>query len=420
MRSLAFSPCRQSDRNKKPALICSRWGLSLAMIGLMAMSSGCGGGDDEQTAAPPPAPPKPAPVAIPAAEEPEPDAPKQAAAPTTRPNANQKPAGKPLPPEQAQFAFTAIVDHPNFTTLDEIEREKFISDSQLTATRPAAGQNSGTFIVEQMPQQNSGTKNPRLQLPRNFVELPEFGYDASGWPKRILSRADKSVMAFVPAGVFMQGKEGVDENLGPQFSAYLGPYYIDEHEVTLENFNKFRAEVSAKGDRPPEEPINYGGNAQEPAIGVLWRDAISYAEFLGKELPTEAEWEKAARGASGFDHPWGFGRPAYRKDRSPGQITPVRSYPTDRSYYGVFDMAGNAREWCADWYAPDAHEQALEAFGQVPRNWKGPRKAEPQFHRVIKGSDSDWAVWSRDSASMSDRVRDVGFRCVLRVPDSDS
>ena len=96
------------------------------------------------------------------------------------------------------------------------------------------------------------------------------------------------------------------------------------------------------------------------------------------------------------------------------------SYPTDRSYYGVFDMAGNAREWCADWYAPDAHEQALEAFGQVPRNWKGPRKAEPQFHRVIKGSDSDWAVWSRDSASMSDRVRDVGFRCVLRVPDSDS
>ena len=138
-----------------------------------------------------------------------------------------------------------------------------------------------------MPQQNSGTKNPRLQLPRNFVELPEFGYDASGWPKRILSRADKSVMAFVPAGVFMQGKEGVDENLGPQFSAYLGPYYIDEHEVTLENFNKFRAEVSAKGDRPPEEPINYG---KEHYLSKLKdsqksRVQILNANVLDKDLP---------------------------------------------------------------------------------------------------------------------------------------
>jgi formylglycine-generating enzyme required for sulfatase activity len=84
--------------------------------------------------------------------------------------------------------------------------------------------------------------------------------------------------------------------------------------------------------------------------------------------------------------------------------------------YGVFDLAGNAREWTSDWFDPQAHQEAAASGGRLARNWTGPRKAAIPGHRVIKGNGSDWSAWHRSSAEMSARLPDVGFRGVVRTP----
>ncbi|HTI50147.1 MAG TPA: SUMF1/EgtB/PvdO family nonheme iron enzyme [Planctomycetaceae bacterium] len=250
-----------------------------------------------------------------------------------------------------------------------------------------------------------------VRLPDGFTAIAGAGYSPDGFPWRVRCEKDDALLAYVPAGVFLQGKNGSVAAAAPEHAVALDAYYIDIHEVSYENYDKFR-DASRIAKRPIAEPAQKAADRQHPVTGVTWAEARAYANWCGRELPTEAEWEKAARGPAGFDFPWGNGPYVWQRPRQPGQIDAVGSFPGDQSPFGVFDMAGNAREWCSDLFQEQYYAQLLKETGATSHNPTGPKSSGGGNQRVVKGGDRQWFVWAREGLSVSDRPTDVGFRCV--------
>jgi len=188
-------------------------------------------------------------------------------------------------------------------------------------------------------------------------------------------------MVVIPAGAFLMGstpaselswlEQGVDET--PQHRVKLGAFWIDRYEVTENDYAVF---VEATGHRAPR--VWSAGRPRRddhPVIDVSWHDADAYCRWAGKRLPTEAEWEKAARGVDGRTWVWGSEyRPgaASLGDGGLGDTAPVGSHPEDASPYGVYDMTGNAMEWTASWYrAYPGSTLRRNDFGEQYRVLKG-------------------------------------------------
>jgi formylglycine-generating enzyme required for sulfatase activity len=220
-------------------------------------------------------------------------------------------------------------------------------------------------------------------------------------------------MVYVPAGGGLQGSEKGPSGSRPAHAVFLDAYYIDVHEVTVGQYENYRQAQRDAKKPVPVEPRHELTNDRAPVVGVNWRDAWLYSQWAGKELPTEAQWERAARGAEGFDHPWGNGVPIWTRPRTPTQLDAIGSFAGDRSPYGIFDLAGNAREWCSDWYSEGYYRELAEGKPAVVRNPTGPRTSRGTDLRVVKGGDADWKAWGRSGLDMTKRVGDVGFRCVL-------
>ena len=210
-----------------------------------------------------------------------------------------------------------------------------------------------------------------------------------GWGVDLQKPKVGAPMVLVPEGEFLRGSpagEG-DPDERPQERVYLEPFYINKYEVTTAQYAEF---LRATGRRKPLhwDRIDLSQHRNRPIVAVDWHDSVAYCEWAGKRLPTEAEWEKAARGTDGRTYPWGDEAPTQeRANYGPYdsnwesnlydvQLKDVGSYESGKSPYGIYDMAGNVREWVADWYEENYYAKSPVA------NPQGPSKGEL---KVLRG-----------------------------------
>lgn len=341
---------------------------------------------------------------------------KSAAAPVPKSKKKEEPPKKEQPeiikdakPEDF-FAVTAPV--PNFQILDTNLQER----NTFRVTPPGDDFGSSSYRIVKAGGQRTRPPHSKKELPEGFSAISEFGYAEDGMPLRILCEADDSEMAYIPGGVAVIGSELGPEETKPVLAVELDPFYMDVNEVTVEQFKKFLDDNPATGSIKNIKPLNLDASSDYPILGIKWHEARKYANWTGKQLPTEAQWERVARSPEGYQHVWGNGRPTWSRARTVEQIDPVQSYPSDMTEDGVYDMAGNAMEWCRDDYSPNSFKEASEkAAGTVLKEWTGPKSSEIKGTYLIKGNGPNWEAWHRAGQTRAERSPRVGFRCVLEL-----
>jgi formylglycine-generating enzyme required for sulfatase activity len=230
-------------------------------------------------------------------------------------------------------------------------------------------------------------------------------------------------MVHVPAtgeAGFWMGSQAVDSHASPRHHVQLSAFFIDQTEVTQA---QYKACVDAHVCRTPSGDWRPAARPSHPVAGVSWDDAVAYCGFAGGQLPTEAQWEYAARGTDERVYPWGNEKPSCARtnfNSCAGGTRPVMSYRHDerpelgdRSFFGIFDMGGNVAEWVSDVYDSSYYKTAPE------KDPPGPEKAGSS-HVVRGGSWQDAAPYLRAAlrgkSLQSNRLPDIGFRCARAAP----
>jgi formylglycine-generating enzyme required for sulfatase activity len=264
-------------------------------------------------------------------------------------------------------------------------------------------------LTESAPTLVPPTSAPATSVPPTSVSEPTPGAGDT-WTRP----ADGAEMVYVPPGEFLMGSADSDPDAfpgeGPQHTVYLDAFWIDRTEVTNAQYRKC---VEAGGCEEPKcwDQDRYSASDQ-PVVCVTWGDAQAYAVWAGGRLPTEAEWEKAARGTDGRIYPWGDSPPDCDKANyldCAEESLPVGSHPDGASPYGVLDMAGNALEWVADWYAVDYYSRSSERNPQGPETGKYVALRSGAFG--VDERHVRCAFRYRDYPNL--RSYDVGFRLVV-------
>jgi formylglycine-generating enzyme required for sulfatase activity len=230
-----------------------------------------------------------------------------------------------------------------------------------------------------------------------------------------VSSRDGAPLIRIEGGAFTMG----DDEFFPMREVYVNPFYIDGVEVTTERYAKFLAENGSLAAPDEWDSVDLKKQGQLPVVGVSWNDADAYCHWAGKRLPTEAEWERAARDSDQRMYPWGNEEPGASRavfarkaeDAYGGGLERVGTLDAGRSKEGVYDLEGNASEWVSDWFTESFNVNDV-------RNPKGPPTGEK---KVIRGSGWHEPVERiggsrRYQASPDNRTDDVGFRCALDAP----
>jgi formylglycine-generating enzyme required for sulfatase activity len=230
-------------------------------------------------------------------------------------------------------------------------------------------------------------------------------------------RTDEVELVNIPAGEFTMGHNSGYDTL-PVRQINLPAFSIDKYEVTNKRYKRF---IDATGYKVPwsqesavaayvwdwQKRMYPEGKGDDPVVLVSWEDAKAFCAWAGKRIPTEAEWEKAARGAKGKPYPWGnewANGKANTSESALKQTTPAGSFKEDVSEYGVHDLAGNVSEWVEEWFAPYP--------GNPMTSYE-----ERNKYRVLRGGSWDYAHsiangYHRQYALPQSQMTAIGFRCV--------
>jgi len=237
-------------------------------------------------------------------------------------------------------------------------------------------------------------------------------------PPATITGKDGAPMVLVPAGEFPMGSEQGDDDEQPVHRVYLDSFYLDTFEVTNGRFAKFVAAIQSEppwGFADQETPVVH---AEQPVRWVNWLEATGYCLWAGKRLPTEAEWEKAARGTDGRVYPWGNEPPTPTqavfglKEGGADTVSPIGNRDKGKSPYGVHDLAGNLYEWVTDWY-----DEAV--YTPIPTiNPRGPTEGTTKVQRGGSYLNSPYRLRSsfRTKGDPTEHDPNVGFRCAQDAP----
>jgi sulfatase modifying factor 1 len=227
-------------------------------------------------------------------------------------------------------------------------------------------------------------------------------------------------MVLIPAGIFQMGSNDGASDERPLHGVHVDAFYLDKYEVTTERYARF---LEATGRKPPDrwQEVNHTFDWGRPVVGVDWHDADSYCRWAGKRLPSEAEWEKAARGTDNRKYPWGnedpnsssanFDWDSRRSWKGYGTLSPVGSYENGKSSYSIYDLGGNVWEWVADWYHSNTYHNNHD------QNPKGPTTGIQKVTRGGSWAEKPYSLRASNRRGIppSERYPDLGFRCAQDV-----
>ena len=279
---------------------------------------------------------------------------------------------------------------------------------------------SVTIAITRVTPSFTSTKTPlpteTLQPTLTMTPTPALGIGSTQ-----ISSKDGMVMMYVPAGDFIMGSDNGDSDERPVHTVYLDAFWIDQTEVTNAMYRDCVANVACSQNK--DYRSNFNGD-QQPVVGVTWNQAVSYCEWVDRQLPSEAQWEKAARGEDERTYPWGEGIDSNKAnyDQNVGKTTDVGNYEDGTSPYGALDMAGNVWEWVADWHEVSYYHLQnvwtnppgpVEGYHKVTRggSWNSSAADPLSGHGYANSGDIALRVSSRANHPINDLGNYLGFRC---------